>query len=183
MEPLDNLPSSVAPASPAVTESTGSTVQRIAKMNPTHDAMVDFLLANPGIPQHKIASHFGYTQAWVSSLMASDAFKNALRARKVELIDPTLVATMEERFRELTERSVEKLMELIHTNPNLDPEILIKAATLGAKSLGLGQKESTHTIVLPEQDRLAILAERLTKLQSQKRNEGVIDVQVTEIQS
>lgn len=76
------------------------------KVNYTHDAMIDTIIANPRISQGELARQFGYTQPWVSQIMSSDAFKVALRARSKEIVDPVLVASIEERFESVTKQAL-----------------------------------------------------------------------------
>ena len=150
----------------------------------THDAMIDLLITEPGISQNRIASYFGYSAPWVSTIMASDAFQVRLAQRRGELIDPTIAASIEERFKALTVASVEKLMRMIgQPEIAVDPEILLKAAALGAKSLGIGGHAPTQTLnLISPETRLKALAGRLTGLlATAKTNEGVVDVQANEI--
>lgn len=154
---------------------------QVAKVRYSHDAMVDLLIANPGISQNKIAKHFGYTAAWVCTIMASDAFQVRLASRRHELVDPTILATIEERYRTLATVSVTKLIE--HMNRpevEVDPEILIKAAALGAKSLGIGGHAPPQAPKVDENQRLALLADKLTGLLKNKRDD-VIDVVAKDI--
>ena len=50
----------------------------------SHDAMIDLIIASPGIQQNTLAIHFGYTVGWISTIMQSDAFQAKLAARKDE---------------------------------------------------------------------------------------------------
>lgn len=149
---------------------------QVAKVRYTHDAMVDLLIMEPGISQAKIAHHFGYTQAWVCTIMASDAFQVRLASRRHELVDPSILSTIEERYKALAEVSVTKLIE--HMNRpavEVDPEILIKAAALGAKSLGIGGHAAPQQVKVDPDQRLNMLAEKLTGLLRVKQTD-VIDV-------
>lgn len=82
-----------------------------AKVSYTHDAMIDTIIANPRISQGELAALFGYTQPWVSQIMSSDAFKAALRARAREVVDPVLVASIEERY----EAATRQALDIAHT--------------------------------------------------------------------
>lgn len=155
---------------------------QVDKVRYSHDAMVDLLIMNPGISQDKLATHFGYTASWVCTIMASDAFQVRLAGRRHELIDPAIAATLEERFKALATVSVDKL--IAHMNrpaQEVDPEILLKAAALGAKTLGIGGHASAQTVVISSEDRLKALAGKLTGLLSDKKTEGAIDVEVKEV--
>ena len=54
-----------------------------------------------------MAKAFGFTPAWVSIVVNSDAFQTRLAARKDELVDPTLRLTLNERFNALVVRSLD----------------------------------------------------------------------------
>ncbi|MEG7795892.1 hypothetical protein, partial [Listeria monocytogenes] len=74
----------------------------MAKIRYSHTDMIDFIIANPGITQNDIAARYGYSVGWVSNVMASDAWQSAMAARRSEICDPVLVATVEERFKGIT---------------------------------------------------------------------------------
>lgn len=148
----------------------------IQKVSYTHDAMIDLIIAHPMMSQGERASHFGYTQAWVSIIESSDAFRARLEARKEELVDPTIRATIEERFRALATKSLEVLQKKLES-PNVSDNLAIQAASLAAKSLGLGQGEKP---VAPQPDRIERLGGRLLALLGERAvsslNQDIIDV-------
>lgn len=113
----------------------------ILKVNYTHDAMIDILIANPAVSQADIARSFGYTQGWISQILSSDSFKFRLAERKKELCDPLVVKTLEERFEAVVRRSIDVVMEKLDTNPTAD--VALKGLELGAKALGYGAKVPT----------------------------------------
>lgn len=146
----------------------GESMRQIAKVSYTHAAMVDMIVANPKISQTELARHFGYTQAWICQIIASDAFQALLAERKDELIDPALRLSIEERFKALVSRSLEILQEKLSApSTQISDTLAIRAAELGARSLGIG-----HTApppAAPPGDRLLILSDRLVNLLVEKR--------------
>jgi len=151
-----------------------TTMGNLAKISYTHDAMIDLLIAHPEISQGALAQRFGYSQGWVSNIMASDAFQARLAARREEIVDPTVKATMEERFRGVTILSLQRLQERLEA-PQVSDTTILRAAELGAKSLGVGS--SNNNIPLNAADHLAQLANRLIDLQSGVRKrveQGVV---------
>ena len=110
----------------------------IAKVRYTHDAMIDMIVANPAISQNEIAQHLGYTPAWVSIIVNSDAFQAALKERREEIIDPKLRATVEDRLKAVANGAMEKLMERLTTNAPFSNRELIEAANMATKGLGFG---------------------------------------------
>jgi hypothetical protein len=151
-------------------------------MKYTHEGMVDQMIANPTVSVEDLALMFGVTPAWVYRIRSSDAFKEYLRARHTELVDPTITAHIDERFDLLVNRSLEVLMDkLSKPSEEVDPEIALRAATLGAKARGFGGFGAKVAPPPPARDPqwLERSADRLRALSS---SSGVIvDVQATEI--
>ena len=139
------------------------TMGRLRRISYTHDAMIDLIIEQPELNQGQIAAHFGYTESWMSNIMASDAFQARMAARREEVIDPELKATIEERFRALVIQSLKVLQNKLNA-PMVSDQVALRAAELGAKALGIGG----HAAPKPPADlgRLERLAERLVTLQS-----------------
>jgi len=112
---------------------------QVAKVSWSHKDMADFMLANPQATQNQIAERYGYTPHWVSTVIHSDAFQCYLASRRSELCDPTLILTIQERMQGMTHRAVEVLQEkLALPAAMVSDELALRAAALGAKSLGMG---------------------------------------------
>lgn len=115
--------------------------QAIAKTRYSHEAMVDMIVSNPWISQAELARNFGYTEGWVSQVIASDAFQAFLEKRKGDLIDPAIRATIEERFKGLIARSIEILMrKLDKPEGQISDELATKALEIASKAAGYGSK-------------------------------------------
>lgn len=152
----------------------------VAKMNYSHTDMIDYIIANPGITQNHLAARYGYSVGWVSNVMASDAWQSALAARRAEICDPVLVASVEERFKGITLLSLERLKQKLEA-PAVSDNVVLKAVELGAKAMGVGGNAPPAA---PQGDHLAVLAARLIELQSRVRTQhmgDVIDVQSSEV--
>jgi len=141
----------------------------IEKVSYTHDAVIDFIIANPSVSQGQIAAHFGYTQSWMSIIMSSDAFKARYAERRDKVIDPVLAASLKDRFEAVTTRALEKLGDIL-SQPSPPPNVVLKAVELGARGLDVG---GFGRIVAPPPPplesgaaRLERLAHRLIDLQS-----------------
>lgn len=148
----------------------------VAKINYSHRDMIDTIIANPGISQNALAARYGYTPGWVSNVMASDAWQSAMAARRAEITDPVLVATVEERFRGIVHLSQKRLLEKLEA-PVVSDSVVLRAMELGAKSLGMGAAAPPPQ----EGDRLERLANRLIDLQSNVRKGVTLNGQVTEV--
>lgn len=111
----------------------------IAKVRYTHDAIIDEILTNPAISQGELAKMFGFTQAWMSIMINSDAFQERMRERKCELVDPRLVATLEDRLNGVARSALDALLEKLeqHTNKTLPMKTMELIATA---KLGVGDR-------------------------------------------
>lgn len=146
-------------------------VQAVAKLRYSHTDMIDFIISNPGISQGALAARYGYTQSWICNVMASDAWQSAMASRREEIVDPQLKLTVDERFRGVTIRSLERLMEKLDA-PVVSDQVVLRAVELGAKAMGIGG--NALPTATPPADHLAQLANRLIDLQSRVRdNQGV----------
>lgn len=110
----------------------------------THDAMIDLIIAHPAISQDEIARYFGYSVPWVSVIFNSDAFLARMAARKEELIDPSLVASLDERFRTMATVSMEIVMTKLQNTK--DSKLAMAALELSAKALGMGARQANVTV-------------------------------------
>jgi hypothetical protein len=147
-------------------------------MRYTHKAMADLILENPAISQNEIALIFGHTPSWVSTIITSDAFQAYYETRRAELIDPELMLTLQERMKALAAQSLRVLQEKLSRPADQVPDQLaLQAASLAAKSLGLGQQPAQ--VIVTSEERLSNLAHRLIALQG--GNQGVVDVQAREV--
>lgn len=139
------------------------TMGRLAKVRYTHEALIDLIIAHPEMTQNQLAAYFGYTPSWISNILASDALQAKMAARREEIVDPELKATIEERFRALAIQSLRVLQDKLNA-PQVSDNVALRAAELGAKALGIGG----HAVPKPPEfsaDRLERLAERLVLLQ------------------
>lgn len=116
--------------------------QAIAKVSYNHVAMIDLIIANPGISQNAIADHFGLTPSWVSQVIVSDSFQSALAKRREEVIDPILQATVEENFKSLVARSLDILQQKLN-RPALEipDNLAIRALEISSRAAGYGIKD------------------------------------------
>lgn len=162
-----------APAAGEVAESTAALRKRVIAsaeghvsgrgprhLRYSHADCIDRLLMCPGIAQKELAQLYGVTDTWMSIVMNSDAFKAGLAARKAELIDPVLVATLNEKYAAAANRAIEVVIEKL-AKDDVSDKFALEAAALGAKALGMGQPTNPQVSAV---DHLAALAHRLTDL-------------------
>lgn len=125
-------------------QGTESAALSIARVKYSHDAMIDILIADPSISQGAIAQQFGYTQAWVSRVMNSDAFLARLAERKSDLVDPSIALTLDEKFRALANQSLDIVMEKLAVTKN--PDTALKSLELASKALGYGARQQNLNV-------------------------------------
>lgn len=125
-------------------DGTESAANAIARVRYSHDAMIDMIVANPSVSQGELAAAFGYTQAWVSRVMNSDAFQARLAERKGDIVDPVLVASVEEKLRTLASKSLDVVLDKLETTKSAD--MGLKALEISTKALGYGARQSNLTV-------------------------------------
>jgi hypothetical protein len=130
------------------TDSAAGALQRVRY---SHDAMIDLILAHPQVTQGQLAEHFNYTQAWISRIMNSDAFQARLAERKTELVDPTIIATLEEKFRVTADLSLEIVMSKLEAQVKLpasaqDGKFALAALEVSQRALGFGARQAPGTV-------------------------------------
>lgn len=133
---------------------------RLKRCSYTHDALIDLIIKHPGMDQNHLAAAFGYTPGWISNILASDAFKARMAARREEVVDPVMRATIKERFEALAHQSLTVLMDQL-SQSTVSPLVALRAAELGAKAIGIGGHAPAP---VPQANRLEQLAERLLAL-------------------
>ena len=163
-----------------ITQATPAGKTQITKIRYTHDAMIDLIVANPRITQNQIAAQFGYTPAWISTVMATDLFRERLAERRMELVDPAVSASINERFKALVFRSAEVLMEKLSAPVSQIPDNLaLRAAELGARGAALGGFAAHAAPVAPPPpaDSLSLIADRLLALQGNIRAQRTLNAE------
>jgi predicted transcriptional regulator len=116
----------------------------IAKVNNAHDAMIDLMIAQPTMTQAAMAKSLGYTQPWVSRIIASDAFQARLNQRREELVNPVIAQNVEERIKGLAMLSLDVIEEKLGQTRN--PDLAMKAFELSTKAAGYGARDKNVAV-------------------------------------
>jgi DNA-binding MarR family transcriptional regulator len=154
---------------------TGGQRQR-PRIRYSHQAMCDLILQEPGITQNALAAAFGYTPAWVSTIVNSDAFQALLAQRRADLVDPEITLSLNERAKALAVRSMQVLQEKISRPADQVPDgLALRAFELAAKATALGGNAPAPAASDP-MEYLPALAERLKRLQGHPYTGEVVDV-------
>lgn len=152
----------------------------LVRLKYSHEAMIDQMIVNPTVSVRELSLRFGVTENWIYRVRSSSMFRDKLRARTKELVDPAIAAELDERFDAAVNRSLEVLMDKIsRDSEEVDPNLALEVAKLGAKARGIGGfgAKAVPMAAPPDPDRLERLAERLLNLNRQ----GAIDVQCHEV--
>lgn len=146
----------------------------------TPQAMVQIMIDHPDWGHKELAEAFGRSPSWTSAVLASDAFQQALDTRRHEVADPSLSATMEERFKGLAIRAATVLQEKLNSQ-GVSDLVVLKAAELGIKALGMGHKP-VETPQLPSPTNSSeSVAEKLLAAMDARDRSRTIDVETVEV--
>ena len=149
----------------------------VKKLNYSHKAMADLIIADPGISQNRLAAHFGYSASWVSTVMSSDAFQAYLATRSEELVDPTVRASVQERFEGMVHRSLEILNEKLSKPTSLiSDNFALKSFELASRAAGYGARTNHAPQVTPGDVHIHLesLGDRMISLLQRKRVEALV---------
>jgi hypothetical protein len=155
----------------------------LAKTSYTHDALIDMIIANPECYQYEFAQRFGYTPAWISQVMASDAFKARLELRKEEIVNPALIASVRERLEGVAQLSMQKLQEKLEVGA-VTVDHILKAVDISTKALGYGARERGGVSVVQNNYVVALPGKAASAAEWAKdcRPEGVIEGEATKVE-
>jgi hypothetical protein len=149
-------------------------VAGIAKVRYTHAALIDMIVANPWISQNELASYFGYSASWLSTIINSDAFQAALHKRRLELVDPALQEQITQSFDILIRRSQEILLARLQ-NPEVPTNTVLRALDLAARSRGHGAKQEPQAPSVDVHLHLESMKENLVGLLRRERTAVTFD--------
>jgi hypothetical protein len=110
---------------------------QITKLRPTHEAIMNFLLANPQLAMREIAVHFEVSPGWIYTLVQTDAFQAELTKRQEKLFDAT-VATIHTKTVGTAHHALDRLNELLPLETNT--KIVADTADQLLRNLGYGAK-------------------------------------------
>lgn len=82
----------------------------IASLSNKHIAIMDFMIANPRLKLKEVADYFGYTQAWLSQVIHSDAFQRELKEKQNHAFHHT-VLPLREKMTAIAHQALDELAE------------------------------------------------------------------------
>ena len=111
-----------------------------------YDAIIDFLLANPGANHQAIAAHIGRGAVWVSMVLKSDAFTEHYKKRR-EVLNAAILDAVQQDLAKVASAGARALAKRINENP-LGPSIdqLTTVTDKAAARLGFGQQPAQPAV-------------------------------------
>lgn len=113
---------------------------QIQTLSIRHEAILDYLLANPNYKLGSVAAYFQVSQAWLSVIIHSDAFQAKLKERTEEIFSTT-VMPLRSKILGIAHVGVEKLGETLeHSSALTDKDFIVSTTDMLLKNLGFTPK-------------------------------------------
>jgi len=107
--------------------------QAIARLSHTHEAVMNWLIANPEKSLRECADSFGYSQPWLSRLIHSDLFQQELQAKHREVF-LHVAQDIPAKLRGLADLAIEKVSQIVSETES--PEVAIDVFDKALHRLG-----------------------------------------------
>lgn len=120
----------------------------IKALSHTHEAILNWLVLNPEQPLRVCADHFGYTQAWLSSVIHSDLFQHALKEKQLA-VAAAVAQTLPQKLAVAADIAVTKLTEKLENTE--DPEFILDATDKILHRLGFAPISARNPLGGPGQ--------------------------------
>jgi hypothetical protein len=122
--------------------------ERIGARAMSYDQLVDiFLLSPPGETQRALARRVGYSESWLSRIIASDAFQSRLAERIEKDVEPERREAMKLRFASIEEEargillgSLQKLAAKLDDPAGVPDQLMVKSIEVTSRLLGYGAR-------------------------------------------
>lgn len=116
----------------------------VAKLSSRHNALMTFILENPTMTYGQVAGQFHVTQAWLSTIIHSDAFQDQLKRRHDEIFDCAILQGIDAKLQAAVDTGLDAYLEKI---PTMNADQLISGTDKLLNRLGFGTKQSGGTII------------------------------------
>jgi hypothetical protein len=158
--------------------------ERISGKSLGYDQLVDILLMSPpGETQRALARRVGYSESWLSRIIASDAFQARLAERIEKDIEPERreafklrFASIEEQARGLLLDSLQKLTARLEDPAGVPDQLVVKTVEVTSKLLGYGARRDEAPPRVEMHVHLEQLASNVRKLNKAPINGTATDV-------
>jgi hypothetical protein len=115
---------------------------QIQSLKPMHEAIMDFLLANPSTTYREISATFGVTIPWISCIINSDVFQDKMKDKQGEMFQVGVLQPLEGKMRGVVDLTLERLAVKVQTAESL-PDLTNTADKLLGR-LGYGPKGNSE---------------------------------------
>jgi hypothetical protein len=116
---------------------------QIDKMKIKHEAILDYMLANPTCTYAEVSTAFGVTVPWISCIVNSDIFQEKLRGRRDEMFEAGVLAPLEGRMKAVAELTLDRLAEKVQVAESV-PDLTNTADKILGR-LGYGSTANGNT--------------------------------------
>jgi DNA-binding Lrp family transcriptional regulator len=163
--------------------------ERISGKSLGYDQLVDILLMSPpGETQRALARRVGYSESWLSRIIASDAFQARLAERIEKDIEPERreafklrFASIEEQARGLLLDSLQKLTARLEDPAGVPDQLVVKTVEVTSKLLGYGARTEQPTARVEMHVHLEQLASNVRKLNRAPINGTAVEVSAASV--
>ena len=131
---------------------TSNTIQKVA---PRHEQIINWLIANPHRTNRDCAAFFGVTQAWLSTIKRSDAFRARMEQRLNEMAEDVRAEYISQmdinllgRLNTAAEIAVDRLTERLEVAT--DPEFLLDCTDKLLHRMGFAPKSTPALAPTPQ---------------------------------
>jgi hypothetical protein len=132
-------------------------------VNFRHEAIIDLMIAAPKMTKGEIALYLGYTQAWISTLISSDAFQMRLAERR-NAIATELDAAAIQRLHDLDKAAGDIIAKELE-NEDCDPHFALNVKKTVQQNMPNGKNKNLDSF-----DANMLLIQRNTQI-----NIGVLE--------
>lgn len=112
---------------------------QIQKLNHTHERIMDWLVQNPEKSLRECSQHFNYSQAWLSTVINSDAFRAKLAALHGE-VHARVANDVPARMARIADVVLDRLATVVEHTDN--PDFLLEVGDSILTKMGYGGKSS-----------------------------------------
>lgn len=107
----------------------------LATVSHVHEAIMNWMIANPERSQRECADAFGYTQSWLSTMVHSNLFQARLKEKQSELFS-VIAGSIQEKMSAAADIGVQKLAAKLEESE--DAKFILSATSLMLDKLGFG---------------------------------------------
>jgi hypothetical protein len=148
---------------------------QLQKVSVKHDAILDYLLANPATRLGDVARHFGVSQPWLSVIVHSDVFQARLQEKSQDMFHGTVVP-LREQLLGVAHVGVEKLGEALENASAIsDKEFIADTTDSILKNLGYSPRSAAPGSSPPAVVNNVMVVDRDTLAEAREKMRGIPD--------